>query len=51
MGQYDYSGKRVYIGIDVHKKTYACVSVCDGEVIKKRYYASEPSNINCVYKK
>ncbi len=26
MGTYDYTGKKVYVGIDVHKKTYACVS-------------------------
>ena len=30
----DYTGKTVYMGIDVHKKTYCCVSVCEGEVIK-----------------
>lgn len=43
MGKYDYSGKRVYMGIDVHKKTYACVSVCDGEVVKKDTMPAEPA--------
>ena len=35
MGKYDYKGKMVYMGIDVHKKTYACVSICEGEVVKR----------------
>lgn len=43
MGKYDYTGKTVYMGIDVHKKTYACVSVCDGEVVKKDTMPAEPS--------
>src|SRR3990167_5636746 len=30
-----YAGKTVYMGIDVHKKTYCCVSVCDNEIIKR----------------
>lgn len=33
--KYNYTGKHVYVGIDVHKKTYVCVSVCDGEIVKK----------------
>lgn len=43
MGKYDYTGKTVYIGIDVHKKTYACVSVCDGEVVKKDTMPADPT--------
>ena len=43
MGKYDYTGKTVYMGMDVHKKTYACVSVCDGEVVKKDTMPGEPS--------
>lgn len=31
----DYAGKVVYMGIDVHKKTFTCVSVCEGEIVKK----------------
>jgi transposase len=31
----DYTGKAVYMGIDVHKKTYACVSICEGEIVKR----------------
>jgi transposase len=31
----DYTGKIVAMGIDVHKKTYCCVSICEGEVVKR----------------
>lgn len=43
MQKYDYTGKKIYMGIDVHKKTYACVSVCDGEIVKKDTMPAEPS--------
>ena len=43
MMKYDYTGKKVYMGIDVHKKTYACVSVCDGIVIKKDTMPASPA--------
>jgi len=45
MGNYDYKGKAVYMGIDVHKKTYACVSVCDGQIVKKVTMPAEPANL------
>lgn len=35
MNTYDYTNKIVYVGIDVHKKTYSCVSICDKEVVKR----------------
>jgi transposase len=31
----NYNGKAVYVGIDVHKKTYSVACVCDGAVVKK----------------
>jgi transposase len=31
----DYKGKTVYVGIDVHKKTYAVTCICEGEVVKR----------------
>jgi hypothetical protein len=40
----DYTGKVVYMGIDVHKKTYCCVSVCDGSVVKRDTMPSNPSD-------
>lgn len=38
----DYRGKTVYMGIDVHKKTYACVSICEGEIIKRDTIQASP---------
>lgn len=31
----DYTGKTVYMGIDVHKKTYSCVSISENEIVKR----------------
>lgn len=31
----DYTGKTVYVGIDVHKKTYAVTCISDGETVKR----------------
>jgi transposase len=31
----DYTGKTVFIGIDVHKKTYAITAICEGEIVKR----------------
>lgn len=31
----NYTGKKVYLGIDVHKKTYAVTAICEGLVAKK----------------
>ena len=28
-----YLGKKVYIGMDVHKKTYAITAICDGIIV------------------
>ena len=37
-----YVGKTVFIGIDVHKKTYAVVARVEGEVVKKWTTAASP---------
>ena len=31
----DYTGKTVFIGIDVHKKTYAVTCICDKVIVKR----------------
>jgi transposase len=31
----NYNDKTVYLGIDVHKKTYAVTAICEGQVIKR----------------
>ena len=33
----EYSGKIVYIGIDVHKNTYSVAAICEGVVVKKPF--------------
>lgn len=38
----NYTGKTVYLGMDVHKKTYAVTAICDGQVIKKDTLKAEP---------
>lgn len=45
MGTYNYTEKKVYMGVDVHKKTYACVSICDGEIVKKDTMDAHPSTL------
>lgn len=38
----DYNGKKVFVGIDVHKKSYAIAAYCDGQVVKKWTTPSSP---------
>ncbi len=38
----DYTGKTVFIGIDVHKKTYAVTAVCENQVVKKDRLCAQP---------
>jgi transposase len=38
----DYTGSKVYLGIDVHKKTYAVTAICDGQLVKKDTLAADP---------
>jgi transposase len=35
LNEKNYTGKIVYMGIDVHKKTYCCVSICENEIVKR----------------
>ncbi len=38
----DYRGKKVYVGIDVHKKTYAIYCLCEGQMVKKATIPAVP---------
>ena len=38
----DYSGKKVFVGMDVHKKTYAIAAISDGEIVKKWTTKADP---------
>ena len=39
----DYNGKTVYLGIDVHKKTYAVTAICEGQIVKRDTLKAEAS--------
>jgi transposase len=41
----DYRGKIVYMGLDVHKKKYSCVSICDDEVVKRDTLPANPEGL------
>ena len=40
-----YSEKEVFIGIDVHKKTYSVVSIVAGAVVKKWRTIAKPEQL------
>ena len=44
-----YLGKKVYIGLDVHKKTFAITAICDGVVIKKATLAANPDALKTFF--
>lgn len=41
----DYTGKTVFVGIDVHKKTYSCVCICDNEIVKRDRMEAHPKGL------
>jgi len=42
MKRYNCTGKVIYVGIDVHKKTYSCVSICEGEIVRRDTMPARP---------
>jgi len=44
--QTSYTGKEVFIGIDVHKKSYSVVVRCDKQVVKKWTTAASPKELS-----
>lgn len=40
-----YCGKKVYVGIDVHKKTFAISAICEGMIVKKATITAIPSTL------
>lgn len=38
----EYTAKTVYIGIDVHKKSYSVTAVCDSQIVKKDRLPADP---------
>jgi transposase len=41
----NYTGKTVYVGMDVHKKTYAITTICEGIVINKVQMKADPKEL------
>ena len=41
----DYIGKTVFIGIDVHRKTYSVTAVCNGVAVKKTSMPASPEGL------
>ena len=41
----DYTGKKIYLGIDVHKTTYAVTAICEKIVIKKATLPASPEGL------
>ena len=41
----DYSGKEVFVGIDVHKKTYAIAVTCERKIVKKWSSPASPDSL------
>lgn len=47
----DYTGKKIYLGIDVHKKTYAVAAICEKIVMKKATLSASPEGLVAFCKK
>jgi transposase len=47
----NYISKKVFMGIDVHKKTYAVTVICDGQVVKRDTLQADPSTLISYCKK
>ncbi len=44
-GKISYEGKKVFVGIDVHKQSYSVVAVVEGMVVKKWPTLASPSQL------
>lgn len=42
---YDYTGKTVFVGIDVHKKTYAVTCICEEVIVKRDTLKAGPVHL------
>jgi hypothetical protein len=41
----DYTGKTIFVGMDVHKKTYSVTAICDGVIVKRDTLKAEPQGL------
>jgi transposase len=47
----DYTGKTIFVGIDVHKKTYSVTAICEGLIIKRDTLKASPTVLIAYLKK
>jgi transposase len=47
----DYTGKTIFVGMDVHKKTYSVTAICDGIVVKRDTLKAHPHDLVSYLKK
>lgn len=38
----DYTGRTIYLGMDVHKNSYSLTAICDGEIAKRDRLVADP---------
>jgi len=48
---FNYTGKTIFVGIDVHKKTYSVTAVCEDLVVKKETLKADPEDLILYLKK
>lgn len=41
----DYTGKTIFVGMDVHKKTYSVTAICDGAIVKRDTLKADPQGL------
>lgn len=41
----NYTEKKVFLGLDVHKKTYSVTAICDGQIIKRDTLRASPQGL------
>lgn len=47
----DYTGKTIFVGMDVHKNTYSVTVICDGAIVKRDTLKAEPKSLISYLKK
>ena len=47
----NYTGKNVFVGMDVHKKTYSVTVICEGTIVKRDTLKADPQSLISYLKK
>lgn len=47
----DYTGKTIFVGMDVHKKTYSVTAICEGVIVKRDTLKASPTVLIAYLKK